>query len=371
MRILFLCSSQEAARDGVGDYVRELAGACRRRGHSCAVIALHDPYVAHTVESSGDLPLLRLPVTLSWLKKLERARAFITTFRPDWISLQFVAYGLDGRGMMFRLTEILQKLTSGSRLHFMFHELWIGEAPPARVRHRLIGSVQRVGIRKMFARLRPQVATTTNPFYQSILSRAGIQTALLPLFGNIPVFPSAFADAPKNSKRNEVWNGVFFGALHPEWKPEPLFSILLRAAEASNKKLWLHLAGRVGESGMARWNNLQREYGARIRLSVLGEASAEAISELLQISDFGITTTPWQLLGKSGTVAAMLDHGLPVLVSRDDVPSLGSSAESIPVDPLLHRCDDALEAKLIKGLSKRPAQARLDDIADQFLKLLA
>jgi hypothetical protein len=33
---------------------------------------------------------------------------------------------------------------------------------------------------------------------------------------------------------------------------------------------------------------------------------------------FGLATSPLALLGKSGTVAACLDLGLPVLVTRDD-----------------------------------------------------
>jgi hypothetical protein len=386
MRILFLCSSQEAARDGVGDYVRALAGACLHRGHSCAVIALHDPHVEKVVEltgiATGGMSLLRLPTTLDWPGRLERARAFTATFRPDWISLQFVAYGFNGRGLIFRVADIFQKLTAGFRLHLMFHELWIGEGPPPPLRHRLTGILQRIGIKRMVARLNPQTVTTTNPFYQSLLKQAGIPATLLPLFGNIPVAPSApklvlpakleeVLTAPDPDSAQTWWIGLFFGTLHPEWQSKPLLPRLLNAARQARKRICLVLVGRAGAKGEALWRDLGRHYASDISLVDLGAQSPEVISTLLQISDFGITTTPWQLLGKSGTVAAMLDHGLPVLVPRDDVRSISPPVETVMTDSLLHLCDEELAAKLVRGLPKRPARPRLDEVAAQFLELLA
>lgn len=48
-------------------------------------------------------------------------------------------------------------------------------------------------------------------------------------------------------------------------------------------------------------------------MKVLGEQSAECISKVLSSASHGITTTPPALLEKSGSVAAMLEHNLPVI----------------------------------------------------------
>jgi hypothetical protein len=42
------------------------------------------------------------------------------------------------------------------------------------------------------------------------------------------------------------------------------------------------------------------------------------ISKILQCLDLGLATSPRQLIQKSGSVAAMLEHGLPILVTRND-----------------------------------------------------
>ena len=49
-----------------------------------------------------------------------------------------------------------------------------------------------------------------------------------------------------------------------------------------------------------------------------GELATADISHLLGAADLGIASHPWALIGKSGAAAAMIEHGLPVLVPRDD-----------------------------------------------------
>jgi glycosyltransferase involved in cell wall biosynthesis len=375
MRILFLTSSLEPGRDGVGDYVRELARECVRQRHSVGIIALHDPHLLQPMESTEwvedeALPFLRLPATLSWAQRLEWATAFRSRFQPGWISLQFVPYGFHPRGIVFHLKKFFRILTAGAPLHLMFHELWIGGDLPAPLRHRVIGKMQSLAIKQLVALRKPQRVTTTNPAYQSVLRAVGIQAATLPLFGNIPVAPIELETFRKYPNRDAFLNGVFFGALHAEWQPDPLIPTLIRTARKSQKRLSLILVGRAGKAGTATWTKLERTYGSDVKFLDLGEQPAAVISELLQICDFGISTSPWQLIGKSGTVAAMLDHGLPVIISRDDYQAPPATEQTPPPDPLLHRYDNGLEAQLAVGLPKRPAQARLPEIARQFCQQL-
>jgi hypothetical protein len=163
--------------------------------------------------------------------------------------------------------------------------------------------------------------------------------------------------------------GLFFGTLYPEWKPEPFMSILIAASAKASRRTCLISAGRAGGWGEATWKKMEHDYARSADFIQLGEQPARQISALMLAADFGVAASPWQLIDKSSSVATMLDHGLPVIVSRDDIQAAVTSAP--PEDPLLHRCDPSLESKLAAGLSKRPAHDRVNDVAREFIRLLA
>ena len=383
MRILFLCGSLEPGRDGVGDYTRSLAEACSAQGHPCAAISLNDPYVTEPVQAEGpqagaNWPTLRLPKILPWRKRACLVTAFRDQFRPDWISLQFVGYGLNDKGIVSSLVPHFQSMLAGCRVHIMFHELWVGMPAGAPFKHWIAGALQRRGIRRLCRAVKPQVVTTSNPLYVEALRRAGVAASLLPLYGNIPVvdrghetaFPGWLGDLGITAaNRSEWWLGLFFGGLYFDWKAEPFVSLLTRAAKKAGKRVCLLSVGRLGAEGKEVWQQMQSGYSG-ISFPALGEQPAEVVSILMQVSDFGVAASPWALIGKSGSAAAMVEHGLPVIVTRED----GQSRFSVPAppstDPLFHRLDDTLESKFIEGLPHGVPQARRDGIARQFCALL-
>jgi glycosyltransferase involved in cell wall biosynthesis len=349
------------------------------------LIALNDPHLSTTSEDleTGDdsqLRTLRLPSLFPWPQRIERATAFRRQHPVDWISLQFVGYAFDRRGMAARLPRDLQPIIGDALFHVMFHELWVGVGetlPP--LKERVIGRIQRHYVRRLLRELQPRLITTSIPFYQSLLAKLGFASVELPLFGNIPFSPitqedSAWAGAllpnipggqagPSNSR----YLGLFFGSLHPEWKPEPLLGLLIAFAQKARLRLTLVSVGRLGGPGEMIWEKLRREYAQALDFIALGEQPIQRISALMQVADFGVAASPWHLIGKSGSVVAMLEHGLPVIVTRAPAPT----AEAPTVDPLLHRCDTDLAAQLAAGLAKLPPQGRLPSVTDAFLGRLA
>ena len=376
MKIVFLTSGLEPAFDGVGDYTRLLAAECERQGHSVRLISLHDPHIEKSDRS--DLNCLRLSSKISWSDRVNAARDFIDEFSPDFVSLQFVCYGFQSRGIAWKLPSVLKSIIGQRPVQIMFHELWIGGERNARLKHRFLGMLQCHLILKIVNQLKIRAVHTSNPAYLALLEAHQIKAFSLPLFGNLPLHehiggqasslsrPAGFQPAATFNEayqsRNE-WSFGFFGTLHPIWPPEPLFSYL----RETGKKITISHIGRLG-AGTALWEKLKRDYHGHFEFQTVGEQSPEFIAEFLATQDFGIATSPWELIGKSGTVAAMLEQGLPVIVNRDDVHYNGWTETGY--SRLLIKMGTDFPIRLTEA-HRSKSHRILPDVARQFLQDLA
>ena len=377
MRIAFLCSSLEPGRDGVGDYSRMLADECLRLGHPAAIVALNDRHVvAASVEEAGAVPRLRLGAGSPWRERMKRTRGFVDGFAADWISLQFVGYGYHPKGIPFRLSGQLLPLIRGRSMHVMFHELWIGNGRGEPWKERAIGMLQRWCVVHLLRRLGPTRVTTSNSTYGAILRTRAIEASVLPLFGTVPVVERPATDwvyeevknaVPAVAPREDVWVFAMFGALHPVWPCEPLLTYLRAAARVHRKTVVIASMGRLGP-GEALWQKMSADSAEPLYFLRFGEQPAARVSEFLHLADFAIATSPWDLIGKSASVACMLDHGLPVIVNRPGSP-INEVAGIKASDPFLVKMDAQLPTR-IAGLKKRPARSSLPSVTQEFLRLL-
>ena len=94
------------------------------------------------------------------------------------------------------------------------------------------------------------------------------------------------------------------------------------------------------------------------------------MSQCLHGLDFGLTSTPWDLVGKSGAIAAMVEHGIPVFVSVEGGTRNAPLVIGDPYRHLIHRTDDVLRNALVSGLPKENPREGLDMVADLFLQML-
>jgi len=259
----------------------------------------------------------------------------------------------------------------------MFHELWVGGYAESSWKERLIGAVQRGGILGMVRGLNPALATTSNASYAWLLEDIAPDTELLPLFGNIPVAEEPdwawiesecrAAGVPLDGEtRQATWIFAMFGTFHEIWPEEPLFSKILEAAEGINKKVVVATIGRLG-AGETHWEDLCGRYAGRIQFLNLGEQCPKRISAFLRAADFGIASMPWQLVEKSGTTASMLEHGLPVIVNRDDIHF--DQLEHVETRHGLIKMNSRLSENLA-SLTRREPMERLTATAQGFLALL-
>jgi len=378
MGITFMTGGLEPGKTGVGDYSRLLARECLRRGVPCRLLALADPDIAAAHEEGGDLPLLRLPRQMAWPERIARARTFLEAGKTDWISFQFVAYSYHPKGIPTGLARHLAPLVAGYRLEWMFHELWLGQYREASLKERAIGWLQGRATRACLAALRPALVHTSNPTYVRCLERVGVPASQLPLFGNIAVVPApgsgswirreaaAHSLPVEEAERCRWWVFGLFGSLRPEWPSEPLFGRLQAAARRRGRSIAVASIGRLN-AGEGLWKAMVARY-PDVRFVDFGPQSTERISEYLQWLDWGIASTPWQLIGKSSTALSMLEHGLPVIVNRDDVHFPACDGITLYGDePLLYRLGDDLEEYLDRGPRREAPAERLGAIAGRFL----
>lgn len=372
MRIAFLTGSLEPGQDGVGDYTALLARECAGLGTTTRVIALADRTAKAPQTVPGERHWLRIPASMPWRRRVEAARCELDAFRPDWVSVQFVPYSFHRWGIALRAAESLPRLARTARLHVMLHEIWNdGEGSWRRA---LLGAAQRWSIARLCGRA--ALVHTSNGTYRRLAGERGLTAAQLPLFGSVPIVtpPNAavlepLAAAGANDileSRSSWWVLLFFGTIHPEWTPEPLLTQVRTAAAADGKRVAMVSVGRTGAAGARAWTQMQAGCGAGPMLRV-GEQSPERIGEWLQAADFGVSTTPYSLLGKSATAVAMLEHGLPIIVPREDGPAAEADGSAEGDEQLMLRLDARFGVRL-RSIRRRAPRRRLPDVARQLLQ---
>ena len=105
---------------------------------------------------------------------------------------------------------------SGKKTHLVFHEIWIGAYPKAKIKEKVMGWRQKREILKFVKLLNPSVAFGTNSAAIDRLRREGIHAEYLYLFGNIPYSP-----IPPGSQK-EGFRVAFFGTVYENFPYEKL-----------------------------------------------------------------------------------------------------------------------------------------------------
>ena len=321
MKILFICGSLEPGRDGVGDYIRRLSLEIVRHGHQVALTAINDRHIQELQKdiiecADGNIVMLRLPELLAENNKIELLEQWINEQDPDWLSLQFVPFSFHRRGLIFGLAKKLKSLGRGRKWHIMFHELWVGMDEESGQKQRGWGIVQRALNKNLLKVLKPVKINTHTGVYKKQLEKLGAKVELLPLFSNIPV--SCAADVETKLNRDDSYKHkadlLIFGGIHTG---APIHQLAKEAAEyASSNNIELRLVV-VGKSGKEQQFWIDEWNAAGLPALPLGQQTEANVSNLLAAAKYGIFTTPIALVEKSGSVAAMREHGMHLIcVSR-------------------------------------------------------
>jgi hypothetical protein len=299
----------------VGDYAVRLGEPLEHLGHSCAFLALNDQHIHADGEASDKK--VRLSAVSPQQERIKKASALVSRFQPDVVSLQYVPYGFNRRGLPWQLASHLGRIAPMARWHIMFHELWVGITRSSPWKHRVIGAFQQRIASSLVARLRPQVIHTSNPLYVALLEAAGIRAERLPLFGNVDADSSErdwmieeLSQLGIMSEERHRWFIVgMFGSCYPDY---PLARQVRRAAgeaEALGRRLAvLGIGGGVGTG--SPWETEVRASAPIRAVKHYGRQSSARVSALLSSLDLGLCSTPREFIGKSGAAAVMFLHGV-------------------------------------------------------------
>jgi hypothetical protein len=319
MKLLFICGSVEVGKDGVGDYTRRLCGELIRMGHKVEIVSLFDlQATSFSTEfqeaEETTMRAHRIPMASIGKQRFVELQNITNDFQPDWISLQFVPYSFNLKGLPFWLPMFLKKLTGKHKWHIMFHELWLGIDLESSFRHKCIGKIQQLIISKMVHNLQPVTMHTQNKLYQFFLQTNKIQADILPICGNIPV-------RAVKTESSAFTQFVLFGTIHPGAPLKDFVTDLVHYRKGFKKPIKFVFIGKNGPE-LTTFTTVLNDF--KICFEVMGIQSEPIISDVLLNSDFGISTTPYFQTEKSGVYAAYREHNLTAIsVSRQWTPTQG------------------------------------------------
>ena len=366
MRIVFLCGSLEPGRDGVGDYTRCLAAELVRLGYSATIVSLFDKdgiTTTNSIQYAGDVgvPVLRIPRSISARTRFSAAEEFIKASHPDWLSLQFVPFSFDEKGLPIGFARRLRGIDGNIPWHIMFHELWAGMEVGAPKKLVLLGGLQRRIIRSLLRTLNPDLVHTHAGLYIEQLRNLGFSPKGLPLFSSIPVLSSP----DKVSLAKKAKSIVAFGSVHPGAPIEDFMEDLCFYREAEGLNVEITFIG-AGGFEVERWMNACRAWN--VPAVCLGELSTDDVSKVLSKADYGLSTTPALMSEKSSAIAAMQAHGLPVICLRQLMAS-GFENDFVPSNVSVYK-KGCLSQFLDKGKSPSDSGDGLSAVASSFVKEL-
>lgn len=359
MKIVFICGSMEPGKDGVGDYTRRLAAELIRQGNQVTALAIYDRNIQGIQKDRQKqeeiyIPVLRLGADKSSRDRFFNASKWLNEHNPEWVSLQFVPFSFQKKGLPWQLGTKLAKLGRGRKWHIMFHELWVGMDTAASFKHTFWGKTQQHIIKAMIASLAPECIHTQTPLYKSLLHKMGCNARLLPLFGNInPETKSA-------GLNDDFVNIAVFGGIHYGAKLE---SFLQWLKQKDNYRYYFHF---IGGNGAERDNWMEILKENEIDYKVHGWLPEKAVSLALSNCQWSVTSTPYYLIEKSGAVAVMLEHNLNVInIAREWVPKKINTA-GLTGKNKITKWSEFLNFDDFKAIKRQPAGSGLKEVAENF-----
>ncbi|MDQ8190596.1 hypothetical protein [Roseibacillus persicicus] len=326
MKIIFLCGCLEPGQDGVGDYTRRLAGECIRQGHEAVMIALHDrklqeerkfSWQASEEQEDSDTKIkcFRWSEKVSWRDRQEELVKAINSEKPDLVSIQFVLYSYNEKGIPFHFLKVVKRVARSvnTRWHIMFHELWLGIAKESKFREKVIGCIQEKVVMSLIICLgRPKIHTQCLQYYYT-LCKKNLDVYYLPLFSNFDYDSSQALPKEISSALGSSFVTVHFGTFTNEISVlEDQFKKAMDKAGEEKRNVFFVGFGKGGGGEQAALQLAEKVFGVE-QVMALGMVESTMISALINRADLAISRSNAVNWEKSGVVALFKASNLEVL----------------------------------------------------------
>ena len=282
----------------------------------------------------------------------------------DLYSIQFAPYAFANNGFPNQILKCLAEKLQNKKVHLNFHEIWVGAYPRANCKEKGIGWLQKNLILRFINKCKPAWVTSSNAAALDRLKQEGVPAIFLYLFGNIP-----YSENSKPTTKGQMLKVAFFGTLYADFPYDKLGKFFSTLSKTSGKKLEIILIGRQREdAGSEHLYSMCKRSDFLIERT--GELSTNLISEQLQECLLGVSTTPYDVIGKSGATAAMLEHRLPVLAYDDgDTPQESLFIPDAFKDQIFLINDHSSVEKLLQYIEK-PRRSFFDGVAHTANKMI-
>ena len=335
MIICFIAGKKNAGQCGITDYVELLSRELEKLGHK-----IENHFIKKDCGELNNLP------------------------SADLYSIQFAPYAFATNGLPNQILKCLARKLKYQKVHLNFHEIWVGAYPSANWKERGIGWLQKNLILGFINKCKPVCITSSNAAALDRLKQLGIPARFLYLFGNI-----AYSANSKVTPTGQTLNVAFFGTPYADFPYDKLGEFFSTLSKTCGKKLKIILIGRQREDAgsdhlyfMCKKNEFLIER--------TGELSTEIISKQLQECSLSVSTTPFDVIGKSGATAAMLEHGLSVLAYDDgDTPQKSLFIPHTFKDQIFLINDHSSVEKVLQNIEK-PRKSFFDGVAHTANKML-
>jgi hypothetical protein len=335
LKICFITSKKESKQCGITDYVELLAKELEKLGHE-----IERYFINKDSEELTDLP------------------------KADLYSIQFAPFAYANNGIPNTILNFLANKLKNKKVHLNFHEIWVGAYPRANLKERGIGWLQKKIILGFIDKCKPAWITSSNAAAIDRLKQLGIPARFLYLFGNIP-----YSSNSKVTTKEQTLKIAFFGTPYADFPYDILGDFFSTLSKTSGKKLELILIGRQREdAGSDHLYCLCKKNDFLVEKT--GELSTNLISEQLQECLLGVSTTPFDVIGKSGATAAMLEHGLPVLAYDDEDTPQESLFIPDPFKDQISLINDHSSVEKLLQYIEKPRKSFFDGVAHTANKML-
>ena len=340
-RVAIVAGTYRPEKDGVAHYVLRLREALEARGISSVVLTTReaarearDGEVRGIVDGWGPRDL---PGLVRGIGEAVREGA-------DLVHVQHAAGTYGFRRAIFFLPPLMRAAGIRVPLVTTVHEYAWWEWEPRGVPPALVEAVKGWGQRRglwdredgFLLTGSDGLITTNAPAENAIKERLpGLAGKLrrVPLVANVGVSPVDREEARRETRSRFGWPRdaevvAYFGFLHPVKGIENLLKaharllrerpgvrlLLIGGAES------LALPGREASSYLNELGELVTELGLDGTVAMTGYVPEDEASRLLSGSDIGALPFNQGVTLKSGTLLALLGHGLPTVVTRSDPP---------------------------------------------------